>query len=227
MNKRILVIDDDEGVRDAFALALMPAGYEVVCADSGAAGIREATAHRPELIFLDLKMPEMDGVETLRQLKLLDPSLTVYIVTAFVREYMAQLEQARSAGLIFQIASKPLTQEQILQIAIAAIGHPQTDDAPKFLLTLYVNLHDVETDKMLAELHDALNHNLERSHWVLNVVDVLSMPEKAVANDIFTTPTLVREMPEPVLKVLGGISKLSKAIAIITHVGHQQTTMVI
>lgn len=118
--KRILVIDDERPVRDAFELALCDQ-YEVGLAEDGETGIKAAATRRPDLVFLDLKMPGLDGIETLRRLEAADPSLKVYIVTAFAQEYMSGLQAAKQDGLRFQLAAKPLSPEQIRLIAQSAI----------------------------------------------------------------------------------------------------------
>ncbi|MFA5529424.1 MAG: response regulator [Thiohalomonadaceae bacterium] len=125
MTKRILAIDDEEAVRDAFVLALSEAGYEVETASSGAEGVEKATRNPPALIFLDLRMPGMDGIATLRELYRCCPKVPVYIVTAFHPDYLDQLAQAAREGLRFGIASKPLTADQIRSIASALLAGPK------------------------------------------------------------------------------------------------------
>jgi CheY-like chemotaxis protein len=58
---RVLVIEDEPDIREAIADALASEGYEVSQARDGAEGLREAHAHRPDLILLDLMMPVMNG----------------------------------------------------------------------------------------------------------------------------------------------------------------------
>jgi CheY-like chemotaxis protein len=59
--KTILVVDDDEAIREFIAWALGDRGYDVVCADDGAAALAILEDLRPDLILLDLRMPVMDG----------------------------------------------------------------------------------------------------------------------------------------------------------------------
>ena len=66
---RILVIEDDDGVRAALRRALLLAGYEVVEAIDGRAGLEQARLTGPEAIVLDLGLPEIDGMEVCRQLR--------------------------------------------------------------------------------------------------------------------------------------------------------------
>ncbi len=113
----VLVIDDDYGVRQTFALALEACGHEVTTAASGQLGLDAARARKPELIFLDLKMPGMTGVDTLRHLQGICPDVPVYVVTAFYEEYMAPLRDLQRTGVNFDIARKPLGFAEIRAIA--------------------------------------------------------------------------------------------------------------
>lgn len=128
MAYRILIIDDEEGIRDAFVLALsrLP-DYQVVPAASGAEGIELVRVQRPDLIFLDLHMPDMTGVEVMRTVLAEDPSLRIYIVTAFHREFMEELVAARGEKLNFELARKPLGAEQIRTIAKAILDGGRID----------------------------------------------------------------------------------------------------
>lgn len=118
----ILVIDDDAAVRDAFLLALEDEPHDVLVAESGMRGIELAREQRPDLVFLDLRMPELSGVDTMHRLFEDDPTLDVYVVTAFAKEYLDELNAARDAGLRFDLAAKPLRDDQIRQIAAAKLS---------------------------------------------------------------------------------------------------------
>ncbi len=122
MSKRILVIDDDEGVRDAFDLALDTSDLRIDLAASGEDGLLLAEANRPDLVFLDLRMPGIDGVETLRRLLALYPDLLVHIMTAFHEEFFPALRLAAAEGLSFELSRKPLEMGQIRQLATLADG---------------------------------------------------------------------------------------------------------
>lgn len=66
---RILVVDDDEGVREYVEAVLSRAGLEVVCAADGARGLRALDERRPDLVLLDLAMPDASGLDLLRRIK--------------------------------------------------------------------------------------------------------------------------------------------------------------
>ena len=210
----ILIIDDDPAVRGAFSLILEDAGFEVREAESGLKGIELVKQQRPDLIFLDLRMPEIDGVETLKRLKQFDESLSVYIVTAFANEYMDQLKVAHEAGLDFQIASKPLSSTQIKHI-VNSIKKSRRN-VHKLFLTLYIVSLNEEFKTFIERLKAILSASYQPDEWQLDVIEVLYMPEKALENDVFATPMLVRELPEPVLHVLGDLSKMPSVITAIT-----------
>lgn len=116
MTKRILIIDDDLAVREAFKLALAQQPYEVVEAENGEQGAALAASEPFDLVYLDLRMPGIDGVETLRRIRSCAPDLTVYIATAFHRELFDALVSARGEGLDFELLRKPLERQQIIDI---------------------------------------------------------------------------------------------------------------
>ena len=70
MSKKVLIIDDEEDVKEIAQMGLeMAADWDVITANSGKAGLDLAASSQPEVILLDLMMPDWDGKETLKQLK--------------------------------------------------------------------------------------------------------------------------------------------------------------
>jgi CheY-like chemotaxis protein len=122
MSKRLLIIDDDAAVRQAFKLALGGNPYILDEADNGETGAEMALAGDYDLVYLDLRMPGIDGVETLRRIRTGKPSLAVYIVTAFNREFFDELVTARGQGLAFELLRKPLERRQIIEITASVLG---------------------------------------------------------------------------------------------------------
>ena len=118
---RVLVIDDEESVRDAFADALEDMPYVVEAASGGEEALSIAQSDPADLIFLDLKMPGMDGVEVLHHIRALDEVVPVYIVTAFHAEFLDRLQAAEEEGLAFQLLHKPIGQEAIRKVATAVL----------------------------------------------------------------------------------------------------------
>jgi two-component system alkaline phosphatase synthesis response regulator PhoP len=69
LSKTILVVDDEPDIRELIGFNLLQAGYRVETAENGAAGIKMAIRILPDLILLDMMMPEMDGIEACKQLR--------------------------------------------------------------------------------------------------------------------------------------------------------------
>ncbi len=86
----------------------------------------------------------------------------------------------------------------------------------KLVLTLYVVSLNGESRRLVEQISAALANLYDSGYWILDIVEVLGMPEKALEKDVFATPMLVRDVPEPVLKLLGDLSRMPSVIAAIT-----------
>jgi len=124
MSKRILVIDDEPAVRKSFLLALEDVGYGVEVAASGDAGLEKFKRNNYDVVFLDLKMPGKNGVETLRDLRTLNRDVPVYIITAFAKEYLEDLGALSHEGINFELLTKPIGGEQIRSITKGILNNP-------------------------------------------------------------------------------------------------------
>ena len=119
----VMTIDDERSIRDGFKLALEDfQELDVLEAENGLIGVELFKKHQPDLIFLDLKMPVMNGAEALKQIRGLNPNVPVYIVTAFAKEFFEELQTLQNQGLEFEIAAKPISLLQIKQITQAALN---------------------------------------------------------------------------------------------------------
>jgi len=78
---RILVIDDEPGIRHALGQLLEYEGYEVQTAGGGSEGLALYEKSKPHLVFLDVKMAGIDGLEVLKRLRQLDPVATVVMIS--------------------------------------------------------------------------------------------------------------------------------------------------
>ena len=116
MSDKILVIDDEESIRKSFTLALEESAYRVDTAESGEVGIEMERENDYSLIFLDLKMPGLNGVQTLKQIRKQNREVPVYIVTAFHREYLDELRAASANGIEFDLIQKPIGSSEITTV---------------------------------------------------------------------------------------------------------------
>ena len=116
MKKKILIIDDDKHVRYSFVLILKNQGYVLNEAESGEKGIEELSNNDDyDLILLDLKMPGMNGIETLKKIRTINSKIPVFIVTAFLEEFLTELNDIKNKELNFEMLNKPLDRNQILR----------------------------------------------------------------------------------------------------------------
>ena len=69
MKPRVLIIDDEEAIRSSLQMIFEYEGYDCLLAANGPAGLKIAEKEEPDLVFLDIKMPQMDGLEVLKQLR--------------------------------------------------------------------------------------------------------------------------------------------------------------
>jgi CheY-like chemotaxis protein len=81
--KRILIVDDDASIRYMLGRILLDEGYDAPTAANGRDGLMAAAAQEIDLVLLDLKMPGMNGQETLKELNVLRPGLPVIMMTAY------------------------------------------------------------------------------------------------------------------------------------------------
>jgi len=82
LDKTILVVDDEKNIRTLFEDELTDAGFQVLTAENGKEGLRLAVQAKPDLILLDIKMPDMHGVEVLQKFRETDKTTPVIMVTA-------------------------------------------------------------------------------------------------------------------------------------------------
>jgi DNA-binding response OmpR family regulator len=82
MRKKVLVVDDDEGLRDLYKEELKDEGYEVLTAKNGKEALQALGKGRPDLIVLDIVMPIMDGMEALGRIIGKDKSVSVILHTS-------------------------------------------------------------------------------------------------------------------------------------------------
>lgn len=104
---RVLVVDDDEGIREFVGMALADEGYEVVLASHGADALELARQHPPAIILLDMRMPIMDGWEFARTYRQRPgPHAPIIVITAArdADERAAQIAAEAVLAKPFQLA---------------------------------------------------------------------------------------------------------------------------
>lgn len=111
MSRRILVVDDEPGIRQALGQLLEYEGFEVKTAAGGSEALTLYERFRPQLVFLDVKMAGLDGLEVLKRLRLVDPSATVVMISGHATIQTAV--EATQLGA-YDILEKPLDTDRVL-----------------------------------------------------------------------------------------------------------------
>ncbi|MCX5856396.1 MAG: response regulator [Deltaproteobacteria bacterium] len=96
MNRKILVVDDEKSIRDLFESAFSDAGYEVHLAENGDRALDILGSQEIELIFLDLKLFGMNGIDLCRQIRTTKPIAIIYAITGW--SGLFEIEECREAG---------------------------------------------------------------------------------------------------------------------------------
>ncbi len=120
MSRRILIVDDEQGVRGALGQLLEYEGYEVKAVASAPEGLSIYEKWRPQLVFMDVKMAGMDGLEALRRLRQSDPNATVVMISGHATIQTAV--EATQLGA-YDILEKPLDTDRILVLLRNALQH--------------------------------------------------------------------------------------------------------
>ncbi len=110
--KRVLVVDDDEGIRGFVSLALADEGYEVAEADNGAAALHLLESARPDVILLDMRMPTMDGWEFSRIYRQSPGPHAPIIVLTAARDASSWASQIDAEGCL----GKPFDVDELLDL---------------------------------------------------------------------------------------------------------------
>jgi two-component system nitrogen regulation response regulator NtrX len=138
MKKRILVVDDEESIRKSLVGALTDEGYEVFDAEDGKKALELAETTRPHLVLLDIWMPQMDGMEVLKRLKMDFSESAVIMISGH-----GTIETAVKAAKLgaYDFIEKPLSLEKIT----LTIDHALREKSLESEVSLYRARFDVST----------------------------------------------------------------------------------
>ncbi len=113
--KKILVVDDEENIRELYKVEFEDMGYEVTTAPDGVQALAEIGKTQFDLVTLDMQMPDMDGIETLRKMKEKDSTLPVIICTAY-EEYKHDFGSWCSDAYVVKSSDMAQLRETVVKI---------------------------------------------------------------------------------------------------------------
>lgn len=154
MKAKILIIDDEEAVRSALRMIFEFKDYQCVLAANADAGLKMAARESPDVIFLDVKMPQMDGIETLKRLKAQDDEVPVVMLSGPID--VGTVVEAIKLGA-FDFIEKPAEANRLLLVARNALEQRRLKE-------------QVATGEPAGEIDAELKRLFERAATIAKVV---------------------------------------------------------
>lgn len=121
MPRKVLIVDDEPHMLRVTELSLRKGGYELVIGRNGREAIALATREKPDLIVMDVNMPELDGLAALQQLKAAPDTAAIPVIMLTVRGHALTRQQAEESGSAVFL-TKPFSPTQLLLEARRILG---------------------------------------------------------------------------------------------------------
>ncbi len=165
---RILVVDDEVGPREALRM-MLKSRSDVVTASSGPQALDLVCQTSPDLVFLDIKMRDMDGIEVLKAIKQIDASIEVVMMTAY-----ASLETAREAVAYnaSEYLIKPFSKAEVEKAVDKALAHRAERVNSRYEMRLLLDQLRFLTQDASDQAHDQF--------WAKNALPILSQSKLAM-----------------------------------------------
>lgn len=112
--RTVLLVEDSEAIRDAFTILLEDAGYTVLGAGTGAEALALAGAHVPDLMLLDMGLPDMTGLDVVRQVKAAPATAGIAVVAVTGRDEDADRRACLAAGCTAYLV-KPVNTQKLVR----------------------------------------------------------------------------------------------------------------
>ena len=111
--KSVLVVDDDSEICDMISYMVKSLGLQVLVARNGYEAIEKYKHHMPDIVFMDVKMPEKDGCETLKEIEFFDKNANIILLTAYSADKcIVNLKKTQQVRLV----EKPFEMSEIVEI---------------------------------------------------------------------------------------------------------------
>ncbi len=122
--KRVLVIEDDPAMRDMVEIFLQKSGFHTACAEDGKKALRLFQSESFDLVITDMVMPEMEGIETIQELRKLRPDIKIIAMSGGALGSPAYLGAARHLGANLTL-KKPFQHAALIEAVTSLIGVSQ------------------------------------------------------------------------------------------------------
>ena len=201
-----VLVDDEELLRRGIRLILEGAGdIEVVAeASNGRDGVQLITQQRPDIVLMDIRMPVMDGIEAVAQLKTAVPDIPVVMLTAFdTDEFIVDSLHAGAMGFLLKA-----TGPEALVASVRAAAQGQQLLSPKALQNLLAIPHAQPQEPLvLADLS-------ARENEVAQLV-AKGLDNNEIAEQLYVSVATVKTHIKHILEKIGGTNRVHIAIAVL------------
>ncbi|MBI5233871.1 MAG: response regulator [Deltaproteobacteria bacterium] len=119
MTGKILVIDDENSIRNVLRIHLSSAGYSVITASNGRDGLEAASAEDIDLVMCDLKLPDMSGIDIINILKVRSPDMPIIAISGFIDENL--IEEVKKTSAV-EYLKKPFQKQEVISLVKKVIG---------------------------------------------------------------------------------------------------------
>lgn len=113
--KKILLVEDDEMLRDMYTLKMEEEGYTLVTASDGEAGLALALEHKPDIILLDIMMPKMDGFAVLTEIKKDESMKNTPVLLLSNLGQQADVDKGKELGANDYVVKASMTPTQVVE----------------------------------------------------------------------------------------------------------------
>jgi PAS domain S-box-containing protein len=183
MAEKVLLVDDEDAIREILGLSIADLGYDVTTAANGELALAAFKEHRPSIVLTDIKMPVMDGIELLKHLKELDPEVEVIMISGHGdMDLVIKSLQYEAADFI----TKPIRDE----LLVSALKRT----SEKISMRRQIKEHTENLERIVKEKSARLVE-LERQLAVGQVVEGLSTVMNGLIQSFDEGPSYFNELP--------------------------------
>ncbi len=207
---RVLIIDDEKVVRESLAMYLEDSDYEVLQAQNGRVGLEMFRSEKPELILVDLRMPEIDGLEVVRVVTRESPETPIVVVsgTGVLRDAVEALKRGA-----WDYLTKPIEDLGVLDHAVQ-----RALERARLLKTHREYQHNLESEvqRRTEELVDAYRQLQDSEHrfrqLVENIQEVFWVLDLKADKALYVSPSFEEVWGRPTASILQDWSRFIEAV---------------
>ena len=170
---KIMIVDDQKEVRQSLKSVLRPSGFEVQLARSGKEAITKQSRSPANVVLLDMKMPHLDGVETAKRIRALDPIVQLVGVTGFRHEYESGIKEVG----FYDVINKPVLSARKKNLLVQCVRGAVSKSYEQLLGSSISTIVDRINERGAYEL-------IEVVKVFTNRLDYIARADKVIGNEL-------------------------------------------